>query len=172
MEERARGETLSIGTLARRVGMTPDTVRFYERLGLLRKPARADNGYRVYGTTEVGRLLFIRRGKLLGLSLDEIRLLVGLAEKGDCQPVRHRVVELLQQKVAECEAALAELRTFRADLERRYTSALQEEVDSESICATFPTSCDCLPVALHEMETLTPRHRQARTVGGRIPSSR
>jgi len=155
MPEQSLVGGLHIGTLARRVGMTPDTVRYYERLGLLRRPARADNGYRVYGTTDVGRLLFVRRAKLLGMPLGQIRELVALAEEGRCQPVRHRVVELLQAMLAEYETRLTALRAFKANLEERYELALQQEDDSELICATFPTSCDCLPVALHEMESLT-----------------
>lgn len=146
---------LHIGAIAQRVGVSPDTVRYYERLGLLPKPARTDSGYRLYSTTDVGRLLFIRRAKLLGLRLSEIQALVGLAEAGECQPVRHRVTEVVQEKLAEIQAALAELMAFKTDLEDRYKLALEREDDSETICATFPTSCDCLPVALHEMAAPT-----------------
>ena len=97
MEQHGSVDRLRIGVLALRVGMTRDTVRYYERLGLVRKPARPENGYRLYGTTDVGRLLFIRRGKLLGLSLNELRALTSRAcwFGRNCQPVRLRVVGLL-----------------------------------------------------------------------------
>jgi len=91
---------LHISTLARRAGVTADTVRYYERLGVLSKPARAGNGYRVYSTTDLGRLLFVRRGKELGLPLEHTRELVVLAEEGACQPVRRRVAELLDGRGA------------------------------------------------------------------------
>ncbi len=67
------GEVLHIGDLADKAGVSADTVRYYERLGLLGSPARTAGGYRVYTEADLGRLLFIRRAKLLGLSLDEIR---------------------------------------------------------------------------------------------------
>jgi MerR family transcriptional regulator, copper efflux regulator len=152
MGQRSKASKLLIGALARHVGMSRDAVRYYEQLGLVQKPARASNGYRVYSTTDVGRLLFIRRAKLLGFSLEEVRELVGLADQGECQPVRHQVAEMLRQKLAECEATLAELRAFRANLEECYEVALERQDTSGSICAAYPTSCDCLPVAVHELD--------------------
>lgn len=164
MGRQAEFQALRIGTLARRAGMSQQTVRYYERLGLVRRPARTENGYRVYSSTDLGRLLFVRRAKLLGLPLAEIRPLVELAEEGECQPVRRRVAELLQEKLAACEETLAQLRAFKAGLEERYKAALKQENDSESICATFPTSCDCLPVALHEIEAVASHTPQAERI--------
>ncbi len=69
------GAALRIGELAGRTGLTVKAIRFYERLGLLDAPRRAPNGYRVYGPAAEGQLQFIRRGKLLGLSLEEIKRL-------------------------------------------------------------------------------------------------
>lgn len=165
MRQQAIAGGLHISTLAQRVGMTPDTLRYYERLGLLSRPARAENGYRVYSTTDVGRLLFIRRGKLLGLSLEQIRALVQLAERGECQPVRQKVAELLRQELTECEARLGELLAFKAALEERYELAAQCEDEPGSVCATFPTDCDCLPVAFNEVNVIAraPSDRLARS---------
>ena len=153
--QQSKGKRLRIGTLAQRVGMSQDTVRYYERLGLVRKAARADNGYREYSNTDIGRLLFVRRAKLLGLSLDDIRTLVGLAEEGECWPVRHEVAELLNRKIDQYSAILAELTSFVAQLEERYQIALRHQDESGSVCATFPINCDCLPVTVQEMVSTT-----------------
>src|SRR5215470_1541483 len=65
-------ETLSIGQVARRAGVGVETVRFYEREGLLEEPPRRASGYRQYSEEVVSRLHFIKRAKLLGFSLKEI----------------------------------------------------------------------------------------------------
>ncbi|MHB8576747.1 MAG: MerR family DNA-binding transcriptional regulator, partial [Dehalococcoidia bacterium] len=66
-----RESGLRIGELARRAGTSVDTVRFYERCGLLGMPGRTAAGYRCYQAPDIGRLQFIRRAKLLGFSLTD-----------------------------------------------------------------------------------------------------
>ncbi len=144
-------EVLRIGELARLGGTSTDTVRYYERLGLLGSPARTPAGYRVYGDADLGRLLFIRRAKLLGLSLDEIRGLLGVAQEGECRPLRREVAELLRRKIGECDEKLAELAAFKANLEERYQLALKREDEPACSCAAFPSTCDCLPVRIEEV---------------------
>ena len=156
---------LRIGELAARVGTSADTVRYYERRGLLDAPGRSAGGYRVYGERDLRRLQFIRRAKLLGLNLDEIRALLDLAEEGRCRPLRSHVAELLRRKIGECDARLAELTAFRSSLEERYRRALQRQGDPACGCAAFPADCACLPVhfeevtALHEMTVAPQRGR-------------
>ena len=70
---------LTIGALSRDSGVNLETIRFYERSGLLPAPARSASGYRHYEEVDVRRLRFIRRGRELGFSLDEIRNLLDLA---------------------------------------------------------------------------------------------
>jgi len=152
MHNRQR-EGLRIGELARRAGTSTDTIRYYERLGLLRVPTRSESDYRLYSDVDVGRLLFIRRAKLLGLSLDDIRGLLGLAEEGACPPLRQQVAELLRQKIDACEAQLAELTAFKASLEERYQQALEHQDEATCACSAFPASCTCLPVHLEELMT-------------------
>ena len=81
---------LSSGALARQAGVNVETIRYYEKIGLMPEPIRADNGYRVYGETGLKRLSFIRRCRELGFSLDEVRGLLGLVDGGDytCAEVR------------------------------------------------------------------------------------
>jgi DNA-binding transcriptional MerR regulator len=68
--------TMVIGELARRAGVSPRTVRFYEALGLLPAPPRSEGGYRLYGEDDLRRLRFVRRARELGLPLREIRRLL------------------------------------------------------------------------------------------------
>ena len=81
---------LSSGALAREAGVNIETIRYYEKIGLMPEPFRAANGYRAYGETGLKRLSFIRRCRELGFSLDEVRGLLGLVDGGDytCAEVR------------------------------------------------------------------------------------
>jgi DNA-binding transcriptional MerR regulator len=70
----------SIGALSRLSGVNIETIRYYERIELLSAPARASNGYRIYGHATAEQLGFIKRARELGFSIDEIRALLELAE--------------------------------------------------------------------------------------------
>src|SRR5690606_34574191 len=74
--------TLPIGSLARQVGVGIDTIRYYERIGLLPAPARSASGYRLYADADRQRLEFIRRAGQLGFSLQEIARLLKLSARG------------------------------------------------------------------------------------------
>ena len=155
MEHIDYDNNLRIGELACRAGLSTDTVRYYERLGLLRTPHRMANGYRQYGAADLRRLQFIRRAKLLGLSLDEIRSLLHIAEEGACQPLRQQVVELLRRKIDDCAVQLAELTALKASLEERYQQAIAKQHEPACGCASFPATCACLPVPIEELEGAT-----------------
>ncbi len=106
--------TMTIGQVARRAGVGIDTVRFYERQGLLAKPARRASGYRQYGEDAVGRLRFIRRAKDLGFTLAEIAELLALRRDPDttCAEVKHKA----RAKLADVEARIADLQRIRQAL--------------------------------------------------------
>jgi MerR family copper efflux transcriptional regulator len=104
---------LSIGKLAAAAGVGIDTVRFYERAGLLRKPSRTASGYRMYAQEDIARLQFVRRAKALGFSLDEIAELLRLNDGGGR---RAAVRSLAGQRLAEIEQKLAELTRMRDTL--------------------------------------------------------
>lgn len=99
----------TIGAVARRASVGIDTVRYYERRGLLPEPQRRESGYRDYASDTVERLRFIRRAKELGFTLAEIRELLALS--GD----RERGVKGVKQRA---EARLAEIETRIGELER------------------------------------------------------
>ena len=73
--------TLRIGALSRRTGVNIETIRYYERAGLLAGIARTAAGYRTYGEADADRLYFIRRARDLGFSVDDVRRLLGLADQ-------------------------------------------------------------------------------------------
>jgi len=108
--------SLTIGRLAKRAGVGVDTVRFYERAGLLPKAVRTAAGYRLYAMADVDRLRFIRRAKNLGFTLEEIGELLTLsAGRGS----RAQVKGLAERRLADLERKLKELTAVRDTL-RRY----------------------------------------------------
>jgi Hg(II)-responsive transcriptional regulator len=101
---------LTIGKLAQQSGVGIDTVRFYEREGLLPKASRTQGGYRMYTPSDVDRLRFIRRAKALGFSLEEIAELLRLnVARGS----RASVKKLAERRLADLDRKLAELKAIR-----------------------------------------------------------
>lgn len=107
-------QTLSIGQVARRAGVGIETIRFYEREGLLEEPPRRDSGYRQYPEEVVKRIRFIQRAKLLGFSLKEITELLML--RVDATTSCEQVKEHTRVKIAEVERKLVELQRIRQAL--------------------------------------------------------
>lgn len=105
-------EGLTVSELARRVGTGPDTVRYYERMGLLRPADRTPSGYRQFGEADVERMGFIRHTQRLGLALSEIAELLEIRERGLC-PCGH-TRDLLASKLPEIDAQVAALLDLRA----------------------------------------------------------
>lgn len=104
-----------IGELAARSGLTRDTLRYYERVGLLGTPRRTSGGFRVYPPKTLDQLRFIKQAQTLGLSLHEIRDLVAYQNQGGLKRCR-QVRNLLRSKLTELQARLAELEEFRNTL--------------------------------------------------------
>ena len=107
----------TIGTLARQADVAVDTIRYYEREGLLPPPQRSASGYREYAEADVGRIRFIRRAKDLGFSLEEIRELLSLETDREhgVEAIRERAnrrLDELNQRIAQ----LVEMRDALADL--------------------------------------------------------
>lgn len=106
--------SLTIGAVAKCAGVPIDTIRYYEREGLLPEPLRTASGYRSYGDGTVAQLRFIRRGKALGFTLDEIRELLALSS--DRQRGVKAVKKRAQARLASIEARIAELQRVRDGL--------------------------------------------------------
>ena len=106
---------ITVKQVADRVGLPSRTIRYYDRIGLVRADERSEAGYRLYSAEEEARLLFIRRAKRLGFSLDEIRGLLVAAESG-CGSTVPELERLLERKIEEIDEKIADLQTFRARL--------------------------------------------------------
>lgn len=100
-----------IGELSRASAVNLETIRYYERIGLLQQPARDGSGYRCYQENDVRRLGFIRRGRELGFSIDELRTLLELADHptSPCAEADHLARAHLQQ----VDARIADLQQMR-----------------------------------------------------------
>jgi len=102
---------MSIGELSRRSGVHIETIRYYERIGMLPKPQRTSSGRRIYGPPETRSLAFIRRSRELGFTLDKIRALLALAAedgKDTCSEVR----QVAAAHLAHIRAKIADLRAM------------------------------------------------------------
>ena len=108
-------ETFTIGQLAHDAGVNIETVRYYERRGLLREPPRSISGYRQYSAIDLRRLQFIARAKQLGFTLAEIASLVG---DQDGSETTESVLIMARSKVQELDQHRKELDDTRSRLER------------------------------------------------------
>ena len=100
------GQTMKmkIGTLADETGIHVETIRYYQNLGLMPKPARSYGSVRRYGEEAADRLRFIKRAQRLGFSLDEVKLLLGLAVGGHCAGTRalaRQKLDLVEKKIED-----------------------------------------------------------------------
>jgi MerR family mercuric resistance operon transcriptional regulator len=105
---------LTIGKLASRAGVSAQSIRYYERSGLLPKPARTDTGYRIYSDAAVRSLRFIKHAQVLGFSLTEIQKLLSLRTQPDttCADIRQRAC----QKIVAVDKKIEDLQRIKGAL--------------------------------------------------------
>jgi DNA-binding transcriptional MerR regulator len=127
--------SLQIGQVAKRTGLSVDAIRFYEKSGLLPRPARTEGGYRLYREREVADLEFIQKSQQLGFSLNEIRELFSIQRHPDeaCAHVR----DLIAAKLGVVRAKIAELQKLETDLAgalRKCGAALRKPSKQRDCC--------------------------------------
>jgi MerR family mercuric resistance operon transcriptional regulator len=122
-------EKMTISRLASTAGVNVETVRFYQRSGLIDEPARPDSGYRTYGDEDVRRIRFIKRAQLLGFTLDEIASLLRLEGSQTCASTR----ELAARKLAMVEAKICDLLAMKTAL-----ATMVSRCDNEDPSASCP----------------------------------
>ena len=105
---------MTIGQLGRATGTAVETVRYYEKIGLLPKAARTAGNYRSYGSAEVDRLGFIRKARDLGFSIEQVRALLSLSDERDRD--RDDVDRIAKQHLAEVDRKIADLTALRREL--------------------------------------------------------
>lgn len=105
---------LQIGRLSNETQVSAQTIRYYERIGVLPEPERADNGYRLYGRDDVERLRFIRSARALDFSLEDIQEILELRDRGTA-PCRY-VMGLMDEQISAIEDRIRELERLRDEL--------------------------------------------------------
>jgi len=133
----AVGPLTKIGGVAKETGLTVDTIRFYEKQGLLKRSTRTEGGFRLFGPPEIQALKFIRRAQDLGFSLQEVRELLVLQREGveACEDVR----ELVNQKLTSVRGKIEELRKLEGSLERalrKCNRSLRKSPTHDECCRT------------------------------------
>ena len=105
---------MQIGEVARKIGVATSAIRFYEDSGLLPEPDRTSSGYREYDPSVIDRLTFIRAGQAVGLTLAELREVLGIRDRGEA-PCAH-VAGLIDLRIDEIDQRIKDLRRLRRDL--------------------------------------------------------
>ena len=128
-----------IKDLSQITGVSPQTIRYYERIGVLPHARRADNGYRSYTDEDVERLRFIRRARRLGFSLDNITEILAFREQNI--PPCEYVQELIQAKITEIQTHIDELEQLRDELAALHEAGkrLTQDVQSGCYCQILET---------------------------------
>jgi DNA-binding transcriptional MerR regulator len=115
----------TIGWLSKESGFPVETLRFYEKRGLLEKPGTTPAGYRIYTSEDLSRLFFIRRAKELGFTLSEILGLLSLSRMESCDDVRR----IAEDKIGQIETRLRDLTRLKGGLERIVSSCATRKGD-------------------------------------------
>lgn len=129
-----------VSDVARRLGLNPQTLYFYERIGLIPAPDRNESGYRIFSDQDIARLSLIERAKTLGLTLDEIKeiLLLQAGETLTCSEIHQRLLKKLEQievKISQLQALKAELQPL---VQRCEDSLNQQQIHTD--CGVFVCS--------------------------------
>jgi len=127
---------MRIGQLAANADITPATVRYYERIGLLAEPDRTTSGYRDYPTATLDRVRFIRTAQTVGLALDEIGEILDLRDQGQT-PCAH-VRSLIQKHATELRERISDLQRMAAELQ------ILAEFDPDGLHAADADHCHIL----------------------------
>ena len=105
-----------IGELSKRTGCVIETIRFYERIGIMPAPPRSPGGHRIYGEQDEKRLTFIRRGNELGFTLNEVRGMLGMVDGGDysCEDIQ----AIAMAHIKDVKTKIDDLRKIKKVLEK------------------------------------------------------
>jgi DNA-binding transcriptional MerR regulator len=152
---------LLIGELATRTGLTPATIRYYESLGLLSRPARSEAGYRRYSEHTLDEIGFIKKAQGLGFTLEEVHEIVGLSRRG-VAPCTH-VLEISKRHLAAVEERIAQYIRFRDELAADIAHwEARKQTYCEGVCQMIATSQERMPPpGLHSNTPSPARRRRA-----------
>lgn len=155
---------LLVGELAKVAGVTADTIRFYEKHGLLPEPARTGAGYRLYDRQALRRVRFIRQAQSIGFSLAEIRRILNL--RGGGAETCRCVVSIAEATLEETERKIRELRQLRDSLRshlERWKGELPCDDMAGEFCALIEETMDSSEGELPQEESVTERKKRSRS---------
>jgi len=132
--------TLTIGQVAKATGVAAKTIRYYEEIGVLPAPSRTVSGYRQYDEPGVQRLRFIRRARLLGLPLQQLKTLITTMDGEPRPALRPRLLTLARDQLSAVKQHIAELQLLQRELEQ----VLQRPL--ASLRERRAKGCQCLEV--------------------------
>ncbi len=146
-EPHANGRTYRIGEVAEASGVSVEALRFYERRGLLGRPARTAAGYRLYDESTLERLAFIKRAQAIGFSLDEITEILSMRGRGEIPCVEVRAAA--RRKLSELDERLRELRRYRNELARTLVEWDARGSDAGQFCGLIEHAHVHAPATAH-----------------------
>lgn len=153
---------MRIGELARQSGLAATALRYYEKAGLLPEPERTASGYRAYSADVLQRLAFIRAAQAVGLTVGEIREVIGIRERGRA-PCAH-VLELIDRRRAEVQSRIRELQQLERDLAvvaEQGAGLDPADCDPAGVCKIIPCEA-ATPVGSPRRHDAVARGRTAR----------
>ena len=134
---------LRVGSIAKKAGVGVQTLHYYERIGLLPKPARSASNYRLYSYETIRRVRFIKKAQALGMTLDETKRILDLKDRGRA-PCR-KVVELGEKHFADIDARLTQLRAYRRALAQALGDWRKENTTTRECAGEFCDLIERLP---------------------------
>lgn len=134
---------MKIGELAKATGANSETIRYYEKIGLLPQPDRTDSNYRDYGPRDAERLAFIRHARGLGFELSDVRSLIELTEQPDLDCAA--VDTIASKHLADVETKITRLGKLREELSRMVRACRGGSVGSCRIIETLGDHSHCGP---------------------------
>jgi len=162
---------MRIGELGRAAGVDSETIRYYERVGLLPKPTRQVNGYRAYGANHVERLAFIRHCRALDIPLVEVRQLLELLDhpSADCRTVNR----LIDAQLSRVQARLGSLQALERQLQRlRAQCDMVHDTTECGILQELVTAAQGEGCACHDASAGKPSSLTAAAKSATSPKSR
>jgi len=123
---------LTIGELGKRTGLTTKTIRYYESIGVVDKPERAENGYRMYPESRIEELVLIKNARDLGLPIAQIKKLMVGCENGDCSHSGEYIEREISDYLDELNAKIAQLSHLKRQMQKLKATVVECEGEHES----------------------------------------
>jgi MerR family copper efflux transcriptional regulator len=156
-------QSMRIGEVARRTGVTAKTIRYYEDVGVMPPPSRTPNHYRDYGPDAVDRLTFVREAQESGLSLAEIASILEL--RGQGEPTCQHVAELLSRHLEDVDRRIEVLRASR----EVYLTLIERARTLEPADCTDPNRCQTISTTPATMARMAQRASSGLVQERRVP---